>query len=214
MKVVAFVPIKLNNERLPNKNTKPFDNGKPLLSYILNTLVSIQTINQSYVYCSNEDIQKKLPNGIQFLKRDTIFDQSSSKMNEIMQAFAKDVYADVYVLTHATAPFLKSGSIELGIRKILEEGYDSALSVVRMQEFIWKNNHPFNYDIENIPRTQDLEPLYVETTGLYIYKRSVLLEKNTRIGANPYLIEVSKIEAIDINEPIDFEIANAVSKIH
>lgn len=35
---VAFVPLKLNNERLPGKNTKPFTNGKPLITYILSTL--------------------------------------------------------------------------------------------------------------------------------------------------------------------------------
>ena len=29
MKTVAFVPVKLNNERLPGKNTKPFHNGNP-----------------------------------------------------------------------------------------------------------------------------------------------------------------------------------------
>ena len=34
MKIVAFVPVKLNNERLPGKNTKPFTNGDPLISYM------------------------------------------------------------------------------------------------------------------------------------------------------------------------------------
>ena len=36
-KIVAFVPVKLNNERLPGKNTKSFDGGKPLIEYILGT---------------------------------------------------------------------------------------------------------------------------------------------------------------------------------
>ena len=33
MKTVAFVPIKLNNERFPGKNVKPFTGGKPLIAY-------------------------------------------------------------------------------------------------------------------------------------------------------------------------------------
>jgi CMP-N-acetylneuraminic acid synthetase len=41
MKTVAFVPIKMNNERLLGKNTKSFDNGEPLIYYILNTLSSV-----------------------------------------------------------------------------------------------------------------------------------------------------------------------------
>ncbi len=211
MKIVAFVPLKLNNERLSNKNTKLFDNGKPLLSYILDTLTQVDSITASYVYCSQESVTQYLPEGIQFLQRSPSLDLSTTKMNEIMHAFAKEIPADIYVLTHATAPFLNQESIQLGIQKVLTQGYDSALSVVKMQDFFWKNGQPLNYNPESIPRTQDLEPIFVETTGLYIYKREVLLEKNTRIGSKPYLIEVSKIEATDINEPIDFEIANAIA---
>ena len=33
MKTVAIVPMKLNNRRLPQKNTKSFTNGKPLCHY-------------------------------------------------------------------------------------------------------------------------------------------------------------------------------------
>lgn len=42
MKVVAVVPIKLNNERLKNKNIKKFDNGEPLCTYLLNTLKKVK----------------------------------------------------------------------------------------------------------------------------------------------------------------------------
>ena len=45
-KIVAFVPLKLNNERLPGKNTKSFDNGKPLLSYILSSLTCVEGIDE------------------------------------------------------------------------------------------------------------------------------------------------------------------------
>ena len=64
--------------------------------------------------------------------------------------------------------------------------------------------------MENIPRTQDLEPLYTETCGLYVYTRDVILGKNRRIGDKPYLIEVTKIESCDINTQDDFIIADAI----
>ena len=35
MKVVALVPIKMNNERTPGKNTKRFHDGTPLIQCIL-----------------------------------------------------------------------------------------------------------------------------------------------------------------------------------
>lgn len=212
MKSVAFVPIKLNNERFPNKNITPFDSGKPLISYILDTLLKVKNIDEIYVYCSSEEIIPYLPEGVKFLKREKYLDLSTTSFNEVLVTFAERVDADVYALTHATAPFIESKSIELGVEKVLSGDYDSALAVTKLQEFVWKDGRPFNYDVEHIPRTQDLEPLYTETCGLFVYTRDLILNKKRRIGDTPYLVEVSKVEACDINTKEDFVIANAVFK--
>ena len=116
------------------------------------------------------------------------------------------------MLTNATVPFMSSSSIEVGIKKVVNENYDSALTVVAHRDFFWLKEKPFNYDPSSIPRTQDMEPIYSETTGLYIYQRNILIEQNRRVGNHPFLIPVTKIEAIDINDPIDFVIANAIVK--
>ena len=79
-----------------------------------------------------------------------------------------------------------------------------------MQEFLWKDGQAVNYNPKQIPRTQDLEPLYVETTGMYVFTKQVIQNVKSRIGNNPYLQIVSPIEAIDINNPEDFDIADAV----
>ena len=210
MKVVAYVPMKLNNERLANKNTKPFDNGQPLLTYILDTLCKTNGLDSVYAYCSSEVVKQYLPEQVRYLKRSASLDRSETKINEVMLSFAQDVEADVYVLAHATAPFISAASIEQGISKIVNEGYDSALAVVKLQEFLWKDGKTFNYSPETVPRTQDLPPMYSETTGLYIYTRDLIVNQNRRIGERPYLITVSKIEAVDINEAVDFDIANAI----
>lgn len=210
MKIVAVVPMKLNNERLPNKNTKPFDNGNPLCWYILNTLLKVKEIQDIYVYCSNEDIKKYIPKQIKYLKRDPSLDSSTTKMNEILTCFAKEIDADIYVMTHATSPFVSTESIETGLEKVKNDKYDSALAVQVVQEFLWKDGKPLNYELENIPRTQDLEKIYSETSGFYIYKKEIITKLNRRIGINPFLVEVSKIEATDIDELEDFQIANAI----
>ena len=210
MKVVAFVPIKLNNERCPNKNILPFDNGEPLISYILNTLKTVSNVDETYVYCSDESICDYIPEGIKFLKRDPYLDLSTTSFNEVLTTFADIVDADVYVLTHATAPFISKESIEAGVDAIVNNGHDSALAVTKLQEFVWKDGKPFNYDVNHIPRTQDLEPLYTETCGLFVYTKDLIKNKKRRIGDNPYLVEVSKVEACDINTKEDFVIANAI----
>lgn len=210
MKTVAFVPIKLNSERLPQKNIKPFTNGKPLIYYILNTLLKVKNLDEAYVYCSDEKICEYLPEGIKFLKRDSYLDLSTTSFNEVLTTFADIVDADTYVLTHATAPFMSAESIEKGISMVNSGEYDSALAVQKLQEFLWKDMKPFNYDVKHIPRTQDLEPIYTETCGLYVYNKDVIKTHKRRIGDKPYLIEISKLEAVDINNPDDFVFADAV----
>lgn len=210
MKVVAIVPMKLNNRRLPQKNTKTFTNGKPLCYYILSTLLKIDIINEVYVYCSNPDIKEFIPKGVKYLKRSESLDQDTTKMNEVLMAFADEVNADVYVMTHTTAPFISIESIEKGIDAVLSKQYDSAFAVKKLQDFLWKDGMPFNYDMENIPRTQDLPELYEETSGFYIYKNEIIKNKGRRIGDNPYMVEIGEIESVDIDEPEDFEIADAI----
>ena len=80
----------------------------------------------------------------------------------------------------------------------------------KLQDFIWKDGKPFNYELNNIPRTQDLPVLYEETSGFYIYRKEVMTRLNRRIGDNPFIVEVGEIEGVDIDELEDFMIADAI----
>ena len=68
MKIVALVPIKLNSQRLPHKNILPVA-GHPLCWHICNTLKQVNTIDDIYVYCSDPEVEKYMPSGINFLQR-------------------------------------------------------------------------------------------------------------------------------------------------
>ena len=210
MKIVAIVPMKLNNRRLPQKNTKSFTNGKPLCYYILSTLLSVHEIDDVYVYCSNPQIKDYIPEGVKYLKRSEDLDQDSTSMTEVLTCFTKDVPADIYVMTHTTAPFISQKSIIKGLNAVLSGEFDSSFAAKKVQDFLWKDGVPFNYDLANIPRTQDLPVLYEETSGFYIYKYDVMSNLHRRIGKHPYIVEVGEIEAVDIDEADDFLIADAI----
>jgi CMP-N-acetylneuraminic acid synthetase len=210
-KVVAFVPIKLNSQRLPSKNILPL--GDHALSwYIFNNLLGIEKIDEVYVFCSDKKIMHYLPKGVQFLNRDCRLDGDLVKGNEIYESFVNSVNSDIYILAHTTSPFLASESIENALTKVLSENYDSALSVQKRQTFIWYKGETLNYEINNIPRTQDLEPIYIETSGFYIFKKNHFLEYGRRIGFNPYFQEVDDLEAIDIDMKEDYEFALKIIK--
>lgn len=209
-KVVCFIPIKLNSERLKNKNILPIA-GKPLCWHICNTMLRAENIHEVYVYCSEERIKEYIPEKTIFLKRNASLDGPKVKGFEIYKQFINDVDADIYILAHTTSPFLRTESVNEALNKVLSGQNDSAFSAKRIQTFAWYQNKPINYDMNDVPRTQDLTPIYVETSGFFIFKKEVFTVHNRRIGFTPYVAEVSDIEAIDIDEKKDYEMAQRLS---
>lgn len=215
MKIVSFIPIKLNNQRLPGKNTMLLE-GRPMCDYLFETISEIEVIDEKYVYCSDEAIQPYImpyeKKGLRLLKRDKYLDGFQVKGLEIIDKFIKDVDADIYVLTHVTQPFTKASSIAKALEKVISGEYDSAFSAVALQDYMWMNGKPFNYDMKNIVRTQDLEPIYMETGAFFIFKKEVFTELGQRIGNKPYIYEIDQFEAVDIDEAEDFEFAKVVAR--
>ena len=157
MKIVSFIPIKLNNQRLPGKNTMELD-GKPLCDYLFKTISDINMIDEKYVYCSNDEIVPYISpyeeKGLKFLRRNERLDGNQVKGLEIIDAFVKEVDSDIYVLAHVTQPFIKKETIELAINKVKNTEYDSAFSAVLLQDYLWRYGRPLNYNMKDIVRTQ------------------------------------------------------------
>lgn len=211
MKVVSFIPIKLNNERLPGKNTLPLGN-RVMCEYIFETVNKIESIDEKYVYCSDESIKKYILGGLKYLKRDTYLDGFQVKGLEIIDYFLKDVYADIYVLTHVTQPFTKSSSIAEALDRVMSGEYDSAFSAKVIQDYCWYKGKPFNYNMKDIVTTQNLEPIYMETGAFYIFTREVFEKYRQRIGIKPYMKVIGQIEAVDVDTADDYEFAKAVAE--
>ena len=205
MKTVPFVPIRLNSKRVVGKNLKILGD-KPLMCYILDTLANVKAIDEVYVYCSQESIKKYLPKNVKFLKRPEFLDRDETLGKEIYEEFTKTIDADIYVLAHTTSPFMKKDTVE----NIMNEGYDSAFSCEKVQTFTWYGGKPLNYDLKEIPRTQTIEPIYVETSAFFMFKRDVWKVHKQRIGFKPYMAQVDKIEGVDIDWPEDFEFAEKI----
>ena len=126
-----------------------------------------------------------------------------------MDAFLSDVDADVYLNAHVTNPFVKKESIELGLGKVLSGEHDSAHTVQRLSRPLWYRNEPFNFTRTKMFRNQDIEPMFIDM-NLCIYRREVFTKMHSRYGKDPYFIEIDPIEAIDIDDPEDLMLAEAM----
>lgn len=152
MKTVAFVPIRLNSSRVAGKNLRPLG-GRPLMTYILETLRQVRNIDGTYVYCSDASIAPLLPQGVTLLRRDAALDSDTTLGEQIYDAFTREVEADIYVLAHATSPFIRPQTIEEAVARVQGGTYDSAFSAERIQTFAWYGGRPLNYSLTHVPRT-------------------------------------------------------------
>lgn len=134
MKTVAFVPIRLNSSRVAGKNLRPLG-GRPLMTYILETLRQVENIDRTYVYCSDPTVAQLLPEGVQLLRRDAALDSDTTLGEQIYDAFTREVEADIYVLAHATSPFIRPETIAQAVARVQSGEYDSAFSAERIQTF-------------------------------------------------------------------------------
>jgi CMP-N-acetylneuraminic acid synthetase len=222
MKIVALLPMKGNSERVPNKNLKDFS-GKPLYHRVMETLLSSRYINYVVVNTDSEaiksDISKNFDNRVIVIDRPVEIRGDFVSMNKVIECDIKNVDADIYLQTHSTNPLLKTESVDKAIEKMIsvlkKKSLDSVFSVTRLQTRLYKvSGEPFNHNLEELLRTQDLEPLYEENSNFYIFtKESFFNSGEKRIGLKPFMFEIDKIEAVDIDEPQDFIIAEAIYKL-
>ena len=212
MKVVALIPIKLGSKRVPQKNIKPFFDGTPLMHFIQRTCLKCSLIDEIYIYCSDDSVKDYIIPGVNYLKRPVELDDDDKNANDLIRSFMNEVDADIYVNAHTTSPFAKAETIDDCIGKVASGEYDSAFCAENIKTFMWSEGKPINFDPSHFPRTQDLPDIYGETSIAYVFTKESFIKNGRRLGEKPYIKEVGKIEAMDIDYPEDFEIANAVYK--
>lgn len=210
MKIVAFIPIKLNNERTPGKNLKTFYDGTPLIHFVQKTLLQCGDISERYIFCSDDAVKPYILEGIEFLKRDVGLDSKETLCGDLIAAFMNIVDADIYVMAHATLPFVKTETYEACIKVVKDGYYTSSMPALKIQNLIWFNNMPLNFRLDKPPRTQDIQPIFSEVASPCVFTKDVFLECHSRSGNKHFFYEVDQLEAIDIDYPRDFEIADAI----
>lgn len=218
---VALLPMKANSQRVKGKNFRPL-HGKPLFSWILDSLLAIAEIDQVVI---NTDARAILAeNGLVDSDRVLIRDRKTElcgdtvSMNLILADDIASVGADTYVMTHTTNPLLSAETVHAALERykdgITAGTADSLFTVNRIQtRFYRADGSAVNHDPDNLIQTQDLEPWFEENSNLYIFSRDSFTSTNARIGRKPLLYVMDKMEAIDIDTPEDWALAEAVASL-
>ena len=219
MKVIALLPMKGHSERVSNKNMRNFCDY-PLYHAVMKSLLKSKYVSKIVINTDSNEIKQ---DALRFFKDSVIIhDRPESirgdfvSMNKIIGYDIEKLMGEHFLQTHSTNPLLKTETIDRAIERyfeVLNDGYDSLFSVTRLQTRLYDSNgRAINHNPDKLIRTQDLPPVCEENSCLYIFSRKSFLKKKRRIGENPFMFEIPREEAWDIDEEIDFEIAEFLYK--
>jgi len=211
-RIAALLPMRHESKRVPGKNYRPFA-GRPLYHHIVSSLLSCPLVSQVVIDTDSpfviDDASKNFPS-VTLFERPPHLRADTWPMNEVLMHTIEQIDADFYLQTHSTNPLLTGETIERSIRSFVTQlpAYDSMFSVTRLQTRLWDQlSRAINHNPSILLRTQDLPPVYEENSCVYLFSRQTLGTMRNRIGQRPLMFEIPRPEAIDIDEEIDFTIA-------
>ena len=209
-KLAAIITVRKGSQRIPGKNLKPFCNTT-LLDIKIDQLKKIKIIDEIIV---NSDWDKALQiaqkKNVSIFKRDKYFASSNINGSRFHKHIAENTPQKYkYIMyTPPTSPLIKIETIKKIINTFFNsnDNYDSLVTTSLCKSFLWKNNKPLNYELNNTPKTQDLPDIHILNHAICINTRNNQIQNSSLVGKNPILYNISNIESLDIDEMLDFEI--------
>lgn len=212
--IKAIIPVRAGSQRVKNKNIKPFANSS-LLEIKVRQMLSIKELDGVIVNSDSEEMLEIAKNlGAETVKRDKYYASSTVSINEVYKNIAETTKADIIVYANATNPLLKNESVTNAIKVFLNKPTenDTLNSAHLIKEFLWQNGKPINYDLDNMPKSQNLPDIYALNFALNIFERDYAIENSSIVGRNPLLFKLDELEATDIDNEIDFDFAEFMYK--
>jgi len=217
-KLVALMPMRHNSERVPGKNYRGFGDGRPLFHHMVDVMLACPIIEKIVIDTDSPTIKEqcaeKYPQVV-VLDRPEHLKDGATLMNDVLLRDIQEVQSRFYLQTHSTNPLLKPETLACAVETFFKNYpvYDSLFSVTRRQTRYWDSlARAINHNPQILLRTQDLPPVYEENSCIYIFERETLVTKHNRIGNRPFLFEIEPMEAQDLDEEIDFQVADLIYK--
>ena len=218
MLILCIIPARGSSKGIPRKNLKPVA-GQPLIAWSIEAALAAATINRVIVSTDDDEIAEVATSwGAEVVRRppelanDTASSESALRhvLDELSQ---KEKYEpDLVVFLQATSPYRLPADIDGAVELLLQKNYDSVFSACA-EHFTgrWGKDQdgcarPLNFDPTSRPRRQDRAPEYLENGSIYVFKPSVLIKTNARMGGRIGIFPMPVERSFQIDYPEDLEL--------
>lgn len=232
-KIVAMIPILLGSTRVKDKNLL-LVNGKLLADYVIRACKEAGVFDAIYLNSQHEifkDVASKY--GINFYQRDPerggmaclMKNKSYECKGERCQIqdhfiwdFLCNIESDYLFLIHTTSPLITSETIKRFVETMINENYDSMVSVIDEKTECFYEGNPINFTPNVTPPSTNLVPIQRFTAALSgwksksfkdSYSSDSLSERGSKYCGKIGLFPIDKIEGLDIDGWEDLYLAEA-----
>lgn len=214
-----FIIIKENSVRVPDKNFRKVG-GKVLWERMIDKLKGeevyidtdsleiIDKCNSSYPWVNcylRDSYHVKLENDKKF--------QVSPVLKMIERFLSENVIDDeeIIVTPHVTSPFISLKTMKDAANKIGEE-FETVQACTSHQEFAYYKDKAVNFNEDEVPKTQDLEPILLGNGAFFIFTKKIFMKYGNRVSPKRFFYPLNFKESIEIDTLEDLEIANTFAQ--
>lgn len=221
-RILGIIPARGGSKSVPKKNTRLLL-GKPLIAYTIEVALKSKLVDRVIVSSDDEDtveIAKKYGAEVPFIRPRELALDTTPMVLVLQHAVGfleerENINLDYVLLLQPTAPLRLVEDIDNALKKLMETGADSVISVSQVD-----NVHPILMKrIENdliLPycieekegtRRQDYSPpAYMRNGAIYAVKRDILMNNDSVWGkiSRPYIMPPERSVCID--SELDFKL--------
>ena len=222
MSIVALIPARGGSKSVPHKNIKQIA-GKPLIQWVLEAAHDCHHFDNIYVSTDSPKISEvvggitgnwNLPD-VWVIDRSPETATDTAKAESYMLDFAEQINFDHLCVIQCTSPLLESVHLNEGIEEYLAGEWDSFITVVRQNRFVWKEfenslngiipvGHPLMYR----PRRQDWNGILVENGAYICISRDALLRGRSRLFGKVGYYIMPEWTYTEVDEPWDWQVCD------
>lgn len=223
MEVLAVIPARGGSKGLPGKNLRLLG-GRPLLAYSCDAARDSRHVSR--VVASTDDMAiadaaRALGVQVPFLRPEGLAADDTPMIDVLQHVLAElrraEGYSpDVLVLLQPTSPLRNASHVDNAIERLIESGADSAVTVVEVPHLfspatVLKIEDgrlvPFNASGVKPTRRQDKPQVFARNGPAVLAVRAAVVAGGSLYGHDSRPVVMSVEESIDIDGPLDLELA-------
>ncbi|MBM3151259.1 MAG: acylneuraminate cytidylyltransferase family protein [Chloroflexi bacterium] len=213
--ILGVIPARGGSKSVPRKNLALL-NGKPMLCYTIEAARQSKMLTHFVVSSEDEEIikvAKSFGAPAPFVRPAELATDEAPSLPVVQHALREvekkeGITFEYVVLLQATSPLRNAADIDAALKKLLETGADSVVSVVRVA-----HHHPARMrfieddllvqlpmgERKEMQRRQDLPPVYIRNGAIFATRRHVVMEQNSMLGriSRPYVMPESRSANVD-----------------